>query len=224
PLTDGPSEVFQSDDTTHANLGTEANPVKIIVRVFATETALPPFVAEPACGGSGQPTCTFVRPIDVTVVAHRPNTGDTTPASDSTLPLNIETTSLPNATLGSTYNQAVQLSGGSGPFTWTVFSGTLPTGLTLGPTGIISGTALATGLFTFTVKVTDSTSATDTQLLSINVPLALTWVPTTSANCASGSPQIVVAGTSNIITMGVVDLTDEITPGQPQCIHGASAL
>src|SRR5262249_43713682 len=54
------------------------------------------------------------------------------------------------------YNQTVQTSGGTAPLTFKVFSGSLPTGLSLSSTGAITGTPTAQGTFTFTVKVTDA--------------------------------------------------------------------
>jgi hypothetical protein len=57
---------------------------------------------------------------------------------------------------------------------------------------------------------------------TIRTPSApdLGWVATNSDNCTTGSPQIVFAG--NSVTMGVFDSVD--APGQPECVHGVSAL
>jgi CNT family concentrative nucleoside transporter len=66
--------------------------------------------------------------------------------------------------------QTLQASGGSGSYTFTMVSGSLPAGLTLDPhTGVISGTPTAAAGSTFTVQVKDDkTGATQTQTLSIN--------------------------------------------------------
>jgi uncharacterized protein (TIGR03437 family) len=82
--------------------------------------------------------------------------------------LSVTTQSLPGASVGATYNQAVDASGGIKPYMWTS-SGTFPPGLTLSSSGLISGAATATGTYSFTVKVTDSAQATATQPLSIVV-------------------------------------------------------
>lgn len=77
----------------------------------------------------------------------------------------ITTTSLPDAVEGHLYDQALQVSGGVSPYTWSIAAGKLPDGLTLDPnTGLISGTptSAAIGTSTFTVRVTDSQSAGDT--------------------------------------------------------------
>ena len=65
--------------------------------------------------------------------------------------------------------QAMQVSGGSGNYTYSISAGSLPPGLTLDPkTGVISGTPTAPGASTFTVKVTEGAAST-TQTLLIDV-------------------------------------------------------
>jgi hypothetical protein len=81
----------------------------------------------------------------------------------------ISTTSLPNGTKNSNYNQTLSVSGGLAPYTWSV-TGSLPTGLSLNAsTGGISGKPTTSGTYSFTVKVTDSLGNTATQSLSIKV-------------------------------------------------------
>ena len=81
---------------------------------------------------------------------------------------------LPQATQSAAYQATLATSGGSGPYSWVLESGsTLPTGLTLSSAGVISGTlasSVATGSYTFSVKVTDSsTGATATSSLTLGV-------------------------------------------------------
>ena len=60
--------------------------------------------------------------------------------------------SLPNGTAGTAYNQALSATPAGGSYTFTVTSGSLPTGLALNPaTGMLSGTPTASGSFPFTV-------------------------------------------------------------------------
>ena len=76
-------------------------------------------------------------------------------------PPNITTQTLPNGAFRQLYIQTLQVSGGTPPFVWR-FTGALPTGLSLNPqTGVIAGTAGATGTFDFTANVTDATGQTD---------------------------------------------------------------
>src|SRR5204863_6508063 len=84
-------------------------------------------------------------------------------------PLSIVQTSLaPKATVvGQPYSFQFTAQGG-GTQTWTVESGALPAGLTLNPSGLLSGTPATSGDFTFTVRVVDgSRSATRTFTLSV---------------------------------------------------------
>ncbi len=88
------------------------------------------------------------------------------------LPLAVATTTLPNGSLSVSYpNTVLAATGGVPPFTWSLFSGTFPPGLTLGADGTISGTPTQTGTFNFTVEVSDSETpvVTATKLLSITV-------------------------------------------------------
>lgn len=93
-------------------------------------------------------------------------------------PLNVTTTpSLPFAVKWSSYGKKLAAMGGIPPYAWSLVSGALPSGLTLNPsTGTISGAALATGSFSFTVMVTDaaSTSSLGPFSLSVYDPLGAT--------------------------------------------------
>src|ERR1035441_6173123 len=83
--------------------------------------------------------------------------------------LGITTSSLPAGTVGVAYSQALVASGGSPPYSWAVASGVLPAGLSLAPGGTISGTPGTAGLSSFTVRVTDSASASATAALSLTI-------------------------------------------------------
>jgi hypothetical protein len=61
--------------------------------------------------------------------------------------------------VGAPYSSAMFVTGGLGPYTFSVVSGSLPPGLTLNPdTGAIKGTPTTAGTYSFTVRVADSTS------------------------------------------------------------------
>jgi len=82
----------------------------------------------------------------------------------------ITTSSLPDGTKGTEYSQTLTATG-SAPITWSVSSGSLPTGLRLAEeTGIISGTpTMATGTnVSFSVKATNA-KGSDTKYLSIKI-------------------------------------------------------
>jgi hypothetical protein len=101
--------------------------------------------------------------------------------------LAITTTTLPAGTVGVAYSATLAYTGGTAPVT---FSGTLPAGLTLSPTGVISGTPTSFGTFNFTVSLKDSASSpmTVTQVYTLTINPKPPAVTTTSLpNATSGS-------------------------------------
>jgi gliding motility-associated-like protein len=73
--------------------------------------------------------------------------------------ISITPANLPNPVLGTAYSQAINSSGGTSPYTYAITAGALPSGLSLSSNGTFSGTATATGSYTFTVKSTDALSS-----------------------------------------------------------------
>ncbi len=87
---------------------------------------------------------------------------------------NITTASLPGTITGESYSQTLAATGGNGTLVWSVSAGSLPAGLTLSASGVISGSATTAGTSNFTVRVADTDgdngpSDEDTQALSIVV-------------------------------------------------------
>jgi para-nitrobenzyl esterase len=105
--------------------------------------------------------------------------------------LAIATASLPDGTIGTAYNQTIQASGGTAPFTWSVASGGLPDNVTLASsTGTISGTPdRVQASVAFTIQVTDAKSQTAKQTYTVNIQSSPTVVVT-----QSGAVRGVVAG------------------------------
>jgi len=68
----------------------------------------------------------------------------------------VTTATLADAVVGKAYAATLTASGGTPGYTWSVVSGSLPTGLTLSSLGKITGTPRATGTATFTVRVQDT--------------------------------------------------------------------
>ena len=94
-------------------------------------------------------------------------------------PLAVGTQTLPPAAVGLRYSTAVQAIAGTPPYTWSVSSGSLPLGLSLSPSGVISGSAQTTGRSTFTLSVEDSAGNTATRSFTLTVnptPAAAVWV------------------------------------------------
>lgn len=88
-------------------------------------------------------------------------------------PPSITTTSLPAASLGVSYTATINAAGGIPPFSWSIASGSLTTGLTLGASTTrsvtISGMAQMLANSIFTIRITDSTGTSATQALTIVV-------------------------------------------------------
>lgn len=77
---------------------------------------------------------------------------------------------LPNAVLNASYNQTVRGVGGNPPYTFSILSGVLPTGLVLDPvTGVISGTPTVLGDYTFEVTATDADDCSGLREYTIRV-------------------------------------------------------
>src|SRR5690349_11261256 len=74
--------------------------------------------------------------------------------------ISVTTGSLPDATMLAAYRATLSAFGGTQPYTWSLASGSsLPPGLSLAPTGVISGTPTQMGGYSFVVNVSDSTPA-----------------------------------------------------------------
>lgn len=71
-------------------------------------------------------------------------------------PVTVQPDTLPPATIGVAYAQAITASGGVSPYTFTLVSGALPQGLSLAADGQLSGTPTTAGTASFTVRATDS--------------------------------------------------------------------
>ncbi len=84
-------------------------------------------------------------------------------------PISVTTLSLAEAIEGLSYGQQLEATGGSGPYGWILAAGSLPSGLTLAPSGAISGTPAAPGNSSFRIRVTDSGGRTATADLTLSV-------------------------------------------------------
>jgi uncharacterized repeat protein (TIGR01451 family) len=81
--------------------------------------------------------------------------------------LTITTPSLSAVQLGTFFSQQLQASLGQTPYTWSVISGSLPSGVSLSTDGILSGVPVDAGDFVFTVQVTDNIGATATKTFTL---------------------------------------------------------
>ena len=79
---------------------------------------------------------------------------------------------LPQATQNAAYQATLSAVEGKAPYTWNISAGSLPKGVSLSSSGIISGTlgsAVTMGNHTFSVKVTDAAGSTASKQLTLGV-------------------------------------------------------
>jgi len=123
-----------------------------------------------ACFWKGSPA--HVTMVDKVLFDKVLFTSDTTPAPTPTptpTPLAVTTTTLPDAVVNQPYTATLAADGGTAPFTWSIATGSPPPGLSLSEAGTITGTPTTPGTASFTVTVHDSTGATATAPLSLDV-------------------------------------------------------
>ncbi len=89
-------------------------------------------------------------------------------------PIAITTSSLPGGSVGAAYSASLQASGGTPPYSWSVVSGQLPSGISLSTSGVLSGTPTVAGSSYFSIMAKDSASSPQaaTQAESISVAAA----------------------------------------------------
>ncbi len=120
--------------------------------------------------------------------------------------LAITTNALINGSVNTSYSATLAGSGGTPSYTWSIISGSLPSGLALNAgSGLISGAPLGTGTSNFTVQLSDSGAPvqTVTKALSItvtNAPLTI-W-------SASAQPALIDGGDTGAMESGVKFTSD----------------
>lgn len=119
-------------------------------------------------------------------------------------PLQIVTANIAQANLNQFYSQQLVGSGGVPPYTWSVFSGTLPNGVQLaGDT--LQGTPTQSGNFNFQIKLQDSagTQVFRSYTLVVSAPAALqiltNSLPNATQNVAYSAPLSATGGTTPYI-------------------------
>ncbi len=151
--------------------------------------------------------------VQVKDSASQPNTANGVVSLSVKSGLIINTVTLPKATVGIKYTQALSASGGKSPYTWSLLSGKLPDGITFSPsTGVFSGTptkAVEAG-FSVQVKDAEGTPATTTGSVSLSVVAPTLSITTTTIPTAQvGTNYSAVLATSG----GTAPFTWTLTSG-----------
>jgi hypothetical protein len=161
-------------------------------------TGLPPGISLSSGGAvTGTPTAsgTFTFRAQVQDSSTSPQQ---TQAADYTLTINtaltITTTSLPPGQLGTAYpSTQIAANGGQTPYAITVTEGSLPAGLTMSGTGLISGTPTQAGNFPITVQVRDAGAGSASQVRTAEYSIAIG-----STTLVISPPQTLPRGVINV--------------------------
>ena len=93
------------------------------------------------------------------------------------------TSPLAGSVLNVAYANTITATGGTAPYSFAVTGGALPNGVTLASGGALGGTPTVAGRFTFTITVTDATSATGSQAFTMQ-----SFLQTSANNIGMPSP------------------------------------
>ncbi len=125
-------------------------------------------------GGAITVTAVSVRDCNNDAIAAVPGPADTLAILNT--PIAILPDTLPSATTGVPYSQVLTAGAGVGPFSFALTAGSLPPGLALSTSGVLSGTPMAPDVSPFTVAVSDSRGCPGSRAYSLAVtcaPIAL---------------------------------------------------
>jgi hypothetical protein len=122
--------------------------------------------------------------------------------------MTISPATLTNGVVGTAYTASLTVSGGSAPYTWSVASGSLPAGLSMSSSGLISGTPTQATTASFTVQAVDSFNCSSTQIYTLSVNCPSVSVTPTSLNSAyyaiAYSQQLTSSGGTGPYTYAVI--------------------
>ena len=166
-----------------------------------------------------KPTATGTRTATISIADSDPTSPQTIAltgtGTGTGTPLTLTTTSLAAGVVGTSYNQTLQATGGTTPYSWAITTGSLPAGLTLNAaTGAITGTPTGpqVGTISFTATVTDSESPVKTASANLSIsisapPLSVTTLSLPGGTLGTAYSQTLAA------TGGIIPYTWSITTG-----------
>ena len=112
----------------------------------------------------------------------------------------ITTASLAPGQAGTAYSLTLAAANGTGPYGFSVKSGALPPGLSLSPSGQITGTPTTGGSYTFTVQATaaGATAGTKTFTIAIGLAVGPATLPAGTTGVAYNAPLNAVGATAPV--------------------------
>ncbi len=149
------------------------------------------------------------------------------------VPVTVSPGTLPASTVAAAYSQTLTASGGTGPYSFAITAGAVPAGLSLSPSGVLSGTPTAAGSFNFTVTASDSSpfpgpfAGSRAYTLTVGAPtLSLTpatlpggtrtvLYPTTNVTASGGTAPYTYAITAGALPGGLALTTAGVLSGTP---------
>ncbi len=126
-----------------------------------------------------------------------------TSLQSSTATVTITTPTVSTATVGVSFSQSFTALGGSSPYSYSLASGSLPAGLNLAVTGVVSGTPTRSGSFTFSARAYDATGCSGVSaayvLTVIDATPTITGFSANPAALCVGSPVTFMATIGNLM-------------------------
>ncbi|MDZ7639654.1 MAG: Ig domain-containing protein [Bryobacterales bacterium] len=133
-------------------------------------------------------------------------------------PLELTVLQLPSGTVNVPYQLQFGAQGGVAPYTFSLLSGTLPSGVTLSPAGLLSGTATAPSTATLAVQVADAQGTTTQR----NYPFSI-QPQAVNGGSLSLSTSVGVSNTQNEVDVNVsAPQPDEITGSVTLTLNSAT--
>jgi hypothetical protein len=249
PATTAPSGYFAADSLTSVSCLSAGNCVAAGYYTYASGTCgncQKPIAVNEANGVWGAPVVLSLPPDVIT-----PNSNGNLAAISCTAPgfctvgggygdanggdamvatsvpaLTISNTRLPAGVTGSPYNAQLTAAGGTGSYTWSLGSGSLPTGLKLNATtGEITGTPSAAGTYRFTVAVHNAGPPSQQTPAALSITIASGQSTTASVGNQTITLSAPPASTCLAKSSGLlVKLASERTKGSPKLTFSSARL
>lgn len=129
---------------------------------------------------------------------------------DDVAPTITSSATLPGGTVSVNYNYTLTASG-TKPITWSLFSGSLPPGLSLSSTGVISGAPTSANTYNFTVKASNG-GGSDTKQLTLTIAPATATPPAITTDSLNDGV-VGVAYNDKITVTGTAPISLTISQG-----------